>query len=157
MMVTKEIIPSLKGKTRVSGSNALLYSVSEVKVYKNEHYQKGNMDVSHQYNFRLIGDDSIVYAASEIANEIVPAPFVIGFSTVSAPFIPADKMNSTYQLSFSKDVDHVLSVFPPFKFTDYLPKEDEYGNYLSRQVDVKQVSTDGKMMIYMVLKFQYDN
>ncbi|MDR6969535.1 hypothetical protein J2X31_003568 [Flavobacterium arsenatis] len=158
MMITKEIIPAFKNENSTIDQNSLQYSIAEVRVYKNNHFKKEEIDVSHQYKFALTAqNDSIVYANSEYSNGIYSPPNTAFFSTENSPFIPVDKMNSTFQLTYRKDVDVVLSSFPAFQFVDYLPKRKDFGNYYSKQVEVKQVSTDGKMMIYMVLKFQYDN
>lgn len=158
MLIKKEIIPAFRNKTvEATETQKMEYSISEVRVYKNGHYLKNDLDVSHQYGFSLIAeDDQINYASSKIAEAILPAPFLSEFASDETPKIPIEKYESLFYLSYIKDNEQKLSQFPSFRFRDYLPKEMKNGVVKSTQVEVKQTSTDGKMMVYLVLNFEYN-
>ncbi|RZK53008.1 MAG: hypothetical protein EOO87_13945 [Pedobacter sp.] len=158
MLVKKEIIPAFRNKeVEANETQKLQYSVSEIRVYKNGHYLKNDLDVSHQYSFSLIAeDDRINYASSNVANGILSAPFLSKFGLDETPKIPIEKYESHFYLSYIKDNEQKLSHFPSFRFKDYLPNEMKNGVVKSTQVEVKQTSTDGKMIVYLVLNFEYN-
>ena len=157
MLIKKEIIPAFGNKeVEATETQKLQYSVSEIRVYKNGHSLKNDLDVSHQYGFSLIAeDDQINYASSKIAEAILPAPFLSEFASGETPKIPIEKYENLFYLSYIKDNEQKLSHCPSFRFKDYLPKEMKNG-VKSTQVEVKQTSTDGKMMVYLVLNFEYN-
>lgn len=156
ILFTKEIIPAFKNNDAEQYENKQLqYSISEIRVYKNDHFLKNNLDVSHQYWFSLTAnDDEISYAGSASSETILQAPFVSKFGIDETPKIPKEKHNSPFYLIYSKNGEE-LSRFPIFKFTDYLPKEMEKYHFFGKQIEIKQTSTDGKMMVYLILNFEY--
>ncbi|MCZ4245848.1 hypothetical protein [Pedobacter punctiformis] len=158
MLLKKEVIPAFKNdETQQYEIRKLEYGISEIRVYKNGHFLKDDLDVSHQYGFSLIAeDDQINYASSNVANGILPAPFLSKFGLDETPKIPSEKYESAFYLGYLKDTEQELSRFPAFRFKDYLPKEMKNDVLKSNQIEVKQISTDGKMMVYLVLNFEYN-
>ncbi|UIR56803.1 hypothetical protein LZQ00_03055 [Sphingobacterium sp. SRCM116780] len=156
MMLTKEIIPAFRKEESEQGIQVVQYHISEVKLYANKHYRKDDLDVSHQYGFSLIAKgDSITYASSEVSNGIPQPPLSVSFGSDEIPAIPQDKSNETFYLIYTKDSAEEFSRFPEFHFSDHFSTLKEKG--YPDQVEVRQVSTDGKMMIYAVLNRQYTN
>lgn len=155
MLITKEVIPALQNNAnQESETKTVSYSISEIRIYKNGHFVKNNLDVSHQYWFSLKAvDDKISYLSSQVSERILNAPFVSKFGIDETPKIPKEKMNGEFYLVYSENDERELSQFPTFRFTDYLPK-DTKNSAFGKQVEVKQTSTDGKMMVYMVLNFE---
>ncbi len=156
MLITTEVIPALKNNDSTQFENtSVSYSISEIRIYKNEHFVENNLDVSHQYWFSVNGvDDKISYASSQNSESILRAPFVSKFGIDETPKIPQEKINGQFYLAYVENGEE-LSTFPAFRFADYLPKETK-NNAFGQQVEVKQTSTDGKIMVYMVLNFEYN-
>lgn len=156
MLITKEVIPAFQNNDSENLENKTLsYSISEIRIYKNDHFVKNNLDVSHQYWFSLKAtDDKISYISSQASESIPKAPFVSKFETDQTPKIPHEKMNSPFYLVYSENDERELSRFPAFSFADYFPNKTK-NNAFGKQVEVKQTSTDRKMMVYMILNFEY--
>lgn len=156
VLITKEVIPAFQNNDNPELENKTLsYSVSEIRIYKNEYFIENNLDVSHQYWFSLNAvDDKISYASSQASEGIMQAPFLSKFGIDETPKIPQEKVNSRFYLTYVKNGEE-LSHFPAFRFADYLPKEVK-NNAFGKQVEVKQTSTDGKMMMYLILNFEYN-
>lgn len=154
ILITKEVIPTLKNNDSPQFENASVsYSISEIRIYKNEHFVENSLDVSYQYWFSVNAvDDKISYASSQNSESILKAPFVSKFGIDETPKIPQEKSNSQFYLTYIKNGEE-LSRFPAFIFTDYRPNEIKNSSF-GKQVEVKQNSTDGKMMVYMVLNFE---
>ncbi len=154
MLITKEVIPALQNDDSPQfENNSVSYSVSEIRIYKNEHFVANSLDVSHQYWFSVNAvDDKISYASSQNSESILKAPFVSKFGTDETPKIPKEKSNGQFYLTYVENGQE-LSRFPAFRFADYHPEETKK-NAFGQQVEVKQLSTDGKMMVYMVLNFE---
>lgn len=157
MLITKEVIPAFQNdETENLEGKGLSYTISEIRIYKNEHFVKNDLDVSHQYWFSLAAnDDKISYATSQASESILKAPFVSKFGSDETPKIPQEKMDAQFYLVYSQNGERELSRFPTFRFTDYLPKETK-NNSFGKQVEVKQTSNDGKMLVYLILNFEYN-
>jgi len=156
MLITKEVIPALKNNDSPQFENtSISYSISEIRIYKNDHFVKNDLDVSHQYWFSLNAvDDKISYISSQASESVLKAPFVSKFETELTPKIPHEKMNNDFYLVYSENGEKELSRFPAFRFADYLTNEAKNSAF-GKHVEVKQTSTDGKMMVYMILNFEY--
>lgn len=147
-------------------TTAYSVKVSQIKMYVNEHHKNLKTDPTelevmagniseHPFQFKLVAAaDTIAYQVSQSLNNIeTQTPRSVTLN--DSPDIPMDKTDKDFYLVFSKD-NKELSRFPKFRFIDYADKQNETGYQNIKNVEVKQLSTDGKMMVYLSLTYNYD-
>ena len=160
MFITSEIIPSLRKTEKNVNKQLTEATISGIKLYKNKHYISKKQDsfndginnFDDQFSFKLVGvSDSIVYASSNTDDSGFEPPVRIDFSGDKSPIIPLDKLKDNFYIAYFKN-DSEITRFPQFSLDDITEK------FISGATkELKQISVDGGMMIYILFNFIYED